>query len=137
MNMLDGMAELTLNFFNQLTQAWVEIEYNQAVHRETASAPLDRFRHAPDVLRTAQRASRCTTHFAWNVRGASVRAMERFHSRVCGSRFQHGTVTSAWSPCVTPAGTSAESIWSTRRVGPFWLPFIQSTKPPTLMVGES
>ena len=51
MNMLDGMAELTLNVLNELTQAWVEIEYNQAVHRETASAPLDRFRRAPDVLR--------------------------------------------------------------------------------------
>lgn len=51
MNMLDGMSELTLNVLNELTQAWVEIEYNQAVHRETASAPLDRFRHAPDVLR--------------------------------------------------------------------------------------
>ena len=42
---------LTLNVLNELTQAWVEIEYNQAVHRETASAPLDRFRCAPDVLR--------------------------------------------------------------------------------------
>jgi putative transposase len=51
MNMLDGMAELTLDLLNQLTQAWVEVEYNQAVHREIASAPLDRFRHAPDVLR--------------------------------------------------------------------------------------
>ena len=51
MNMLDGMAELTLNVLNELTQAWVEIEYNQAVHRETAGAPLDRFRRALDVLR--------------------------------------------------------------------------------------
>jgi putative transposase len=51
MNMLDGMSELTLNVLNELTQAWVEIEYNQAVHRETASAPLERFRRAPDVLR--------------------------------------------------------------------------------------
>jgi putative transposase len=50
-NMLDGMAELDLDFLNEVTQAWVEIEYNQAVHRETASSPLDRFRHAPDVLR--------------------------------------------------------------------------------------
>jgi putative transposase len=49
--MLDGVAELTLDRLNQLTQAWMEIEYNRAVHRETDSAPVDRFAHAPDVLR--------------------------------------------------------------------------------------
>ena len=35
MKMLDGVAELTLEFLNQATQAWMEIEYNRAVHRET------------------------------------------------------------------------------------------------------
>jgi putative transposase len=49
--MLDGVAELTLDRLNQLTQAWVEIEYNRAVHRETDSAPVERFARAPDVLR--------------------------------------------------------------------------------------
>jgi hypothetical protein len=29
----------------------VEIEYNRAVHRETASSPVERFAQAPDVLR--------------------------------------------------------------------------------------
>ena len=29
----------------------MEIEYNRAVHRETASSPLERFAQAPDVLR--------------------------------------------------------------------------------------
>jgi putative transposase len=51
LKMLDGVASLTLDFLNQATQAWVEIEYNRAVHRETSIAPVDRFRHAPDVLR--------------------------------------------------------------------------------------
>jgi transposase InsO family protein len=49
--MLDGVAELTLDRLNQLTQAWMEIEYNRAVHRETDSAPVERFAHAADVLR--------------------------------------------------------------------------------------
>jgi hypothetical protein len=31
MEMLDGCAELTLDFLNTATQAWVEIEYNRAV----------------------------------------------------------------------------------------------------------
>jgi putative transposase len=51
MNMLEGVAELTLERLNEVTQAWVEIEYNRAVHRETASSPLERFAQAPDVLR--------------------------------------------------------------------------------------
>ena len=51
MNMLDGVAELTLEFLNQATQAWIEIEYNLAVHRETSSSPVERFEQAPDVLR--------------------------------------------------------------------------------------
>ncbi len=51
MMMLDGFAELTLEFLNQVTQAWMEIEYNRAVHRETSSSPVERFAQAPDVLR--------------------------------------------------------------------------------------
>src|SRR5271156_6294797 len=53
MTMLDGAAELTLDFLNQATQAWVEIDYNQAVHRETKSSPAARFVQAPDVLRVS------------------------------------------------------------------------------------
>jgi putative transposase len=49
--MLDGYPELTLEFLNQATQAWVEIEYNRARHRELACAPVERFAQAPDVLR--------------------------------------------------------------------------------------
>jgi transposase InsO family protein len=51
--MLDGMAELALDRLNQVTQAWMEIEYNRAVHRETDCAPVERFAHAADVLRSS------------------------------------------------------------------------------------
>jgi transposase InsO family protein len=53
LEMLDGFAELTLDFLNEATQAWSEIEYNRAVHRETSSSPVERFAHAPDVLRAS------------------------------------------------------------------------------------
>jgi putative transposase len=53
MEMLDGYGELTLDFLNTTTQAWVEIEYNRAVHREITCSPLDRFAQSPDVLRTS------------------------------------------------------------------------------------
>jgi putative transposase len=53
LKMLDGVAELTLEFLNRATQAWVEIEYNRAVHRETRSSPVERVAQAPDVLRSS------------------------------------------------------------------------------------
>jgi len=52
MEMLEGV-ELTLDFLNQATQAWVEIEYNRAVHRELSVAPIERFSKSPDVLRSS------------------------------------------------------------------------------------
>jgi hypothetical protein len=51
MKMLGGVAGLTLAWLNEATQAWMEIEYNRAVHRETDSVPVERFAHAADVLR--------------------------------------------------------------------------------------
>jgi putative transposase len=53
MEMLAGVAELTLGFLNEATQAWCEIEYNRAVHRETSCSPVERFGRAPDVLRAS------------------------------------------------------------------------------------
>jgi putative transposase len=53
MKMLDGVRELTLELLNEATQAWVEIDYNRAVHRETSCSPGERFTQAPDVLRAS------------------------------------------------------------------------------------
>jgi hypothetical protein len=53
MGMLDGVAQLTLEFLNEATQAWVEIEYNRAVHREIACSPVERFAQSPEVLRSS------------------------------------------------------------------------------------
>lgn len=51
MEMLEGVPKLTLAFLNEATQAWAEIEYNRAEHREIKSSPVVRFAKAPDVLR--------------------------------------------------------------------------------------
>ena len=51
MEMLDNVAELTLEFLNTATQAWAEMEYNRAVHRETCCSPISRFTQASSVLR--------------------------------------------------------------------------------------
>lgn len=50
--MLEGVAkELTLALLNEATQAWVELEYNRALHSEIHEAPLTRFLRGPDVGR--------------------------------------------------------------------------------------
>jgi putative transposase len=51
MAMLGGVTPLTLAFLNEATQAWMEVEYNRAVHREIGGSPVERFAQAPDVLR--------------------------------------------------------------------------------------
>jgi putative transposase len=51
MAMLEGGAELTLEFLNQATQAWVEMEYNRRRHSEIGALPIDRFLNGPNVGR--------------------------------------------------------------------------------------
>jgi transposase InsO family protein len=40
--MLDGVGELTLEWLNEATQAWVELEYQRKVHSELGCTPLQR-----------------------------------------------------------------------------------------------
>ena len=51
--MLENEDELTLEALNDVTQAWVEGDYNQKPHREIGTSPLRRFLDAPDVGREA------------------------------------------------------------------------------------
>ena len=51
MAMLEGVADLTLDYLNEATQAWVEYEYNRAIHSETGETPLARYLAGPEVLR--------------------------------------------------------------------------------------
>jgi transposase InsO family protein len=43
LSMLEGALDLTLDFLNEATQAWVELEYNRTLHSELGCAPLERF----------------------------------------------------------------------------------------------
>jgi putative transposase len=49
--MLEHMPDLTLQFLNEATLAWVEFEYNRKVHSEIGQAPIARFLDGPSVLR--------------------------------------------------------------------------------------
>jgi hypothetical protein len=62
--MLGKVRELTLDFLNQATQAWVQIEYNRRFHREIGCSP----RHVSPLRRTycgpALPPTRCEPRFA-------------------------------------------------------------------------
>jgi transposase InsO family protein len=49
--MLENVAELTLARLNEITQAWVEGEYNRKRHSEIGTTPLHRFLDGKDVGR--------------------------------------------------------------------------------------
>ena len=51
MAMLEGLAELTLERLNEITQVWVEQEYHQRRHAELGVTPLRRYLDAPAVGR--------------------------------------------------------------------------------------
>jgi hypothetical protein len=51
MAMLEGVRDLTLEFLNEATQAWIEFEYNRKIHSETGQTPLARWMAGPEVMR--------------------------------------------------------------------------------------
>jgi transposase InsO family protein len=51
MAMLESVADLTLEFLNEATQAWAEYGYNRTIHSEIGSSPLARWAAGPEVLR--------------------------------------------------------------------------------------
>jgi len=51
MAMLEGQVELTLTLLNEVTQAWVEQEYQRRRHDEIGCSPLDRALSSPSVVR--------------------------------------------------------------------------------------
>lgn len=49
--MLEGVEELDLHELNEVTQAWVEQDYNRGVHSELETSPHQRWLEDPRVLR--------------------------------------------------------------------------------------
>jgi len=66
--MLAGYKELTLKHLNDFTQAWVEMEYNRMVHRETNETPNDRFIRIKDVGRPTPSADEIQRAFCIELR---------------------------------------------------------------------
>lgn len=86
MAMLGAVDELTLDFLNRATQAWVEVEYNRTEHSETKERPVDRFEKGPSVSRTSPEIDRLRFAF----RQQTTRSQRRSDGTVSleGVRFE-------------------------------------------------
>jgi len=74
MAMLESVADLTLEFLNEATQAWAEFGYNRAVHSEIGSSPLARWAAGPQVLRPSPDSAALRLTFARTERRAQRRS---------------------------------------------------------------
>ena len=107
----------------------MEIEYNRAVHRETASTPVERFAHAPDVLRASPSSESLRDAFRLETRRTQRQSdgtisLEGVRFEI-PARYRHFREADR---ALRRAGTSAGSTWSTRAAGPSSPPSIRSTR---------
>ncbi len=59
MAMLEGCEQLTLEYLNLATQAWVEQEYHRSQHGEIGTTPLARYLEAPTCCALVRRPRFC------------------------------------------------------------------------------
>ena len=72
--MLDGQKGLTLQALNDISQAWVEQEYNRRHHSEIGTTPLERFTTVKDVARPAPGAAALRMAFRREVKRTQRRS---------------------------------------------------------------
>ena len=84
--MLEGVSDLTLALLNEVTQAWLELEYNCSVHSETNQSPIARLLAGPSVVREAPTAEALRRAFRLKV-SRKQRASDGTIS-VAGKRFE-------------------------------------------------
>jgi len=65
--MLEGVVDLSLAQLNEATQAWIEMEYNRAVHSELGEAPLHRYLGHRDVGRPCPKSAELKITFTAEV----------------------------------------------------------------------
>jgi putative transposase len=61
--MLEGVVDLSLDQLNEATLAWIEMEYNRAVHSELGEPPVQRYLHHRDVSRPCPSSAELTIAF--------------------------------------------------------------------------
>ncbi len=66
--MLEGVADLTLDQLNEVSQPWVELEYNRKVHSELGQTPLQRFLGNKNVAQPCPATEKLQLAFTTEVR---------------------------------------------------------------------
>ena len=66
--MLEGVADLTLDQLNEVSQPWVELEYNRKVHSEIGQTPLQRFLNDKNVAQPCPATEKLQVAFTTEVR---------------------------------------------------------------------
>ena len=66
--MLEGVADLTLDQLNEVSQPWVELEYNRKVHSEIGQTPLQRFLNDKNVAQPCPATEKLQLAFTTEVR---------------------------------------------------------------------
>ena len=66
--MLEGVADLTLDQLNEVSQPWVELEYNRKVHSEIGQTPLQRFLNDKNVAQPCPATDKLQVAFTTEVR---------------------------------------------------------------------
>ena len=66
--MLEGVADLTLDQLNEVSQPWVELEYNRKVHSEIGQTPLQRFLNDKNVAQPCPATEKLQVAFTSEVR---------------------------------------------------------------------
>src|SRR5436309_1508976 len=72
--MLEGVADLTLDQLNAVSQPWVELEYNRKVHSEIGQTPLHRFLNDKNVAQTCPSTEKLQLAFTTEVRRVQRRS---------------------------------------------------------------
>jgi putative transposase len=84
--MLEGETDLTLEFLNTASQAWVEQEYHRRLHSEIKETPLERYLRGPTVGRESPSSDALRRAFRTEI----TRTQRRSDGTVtaCGIRFE-------------------------------------------------
>jgi putative transposase len=86
LSMLEGQRELTLSRLNELTGAWLELEYNRSIHGELSVSPLERFLSGKSVGRDSPSAAELALAFTARARRIQRRSDGTF--TLDGVRFE-------------------------------------------------
>ena len=80
--MLEGVPDLTLDQLNDISQPWIELEYNRKVHSEIDATPLQRFLGGKSVAQSCRSTEELQLAFTKEVRRTQRRSDGTLHVRL-------------------------------------------------------